>query len=366
MRPALSAPRPALSALRPALSALRTRLTPPVSLSRHLVHGHSVKKNTFCYGPEYAIYDEKYYKCKMLPKIISNQTEMFRFYSCIFKVSQQKKSTARAVFNQACEIANSYTIETSNGSFISEDGGKSVDFNEKLWTRMGELIGVALHEYVQMSTRMANLERLRNQVYLSTKRKSNIYQACSQNNLSLEHGRSDGDLPDIGPVPNEKRHAKIAGNSSFQKLERQGASPEKFDSDNRESLASILEKYNQCGGGDADSRSPLLKSGLDTAEKSSSPLQARPPGTRGGGQHSSMDNLLSQLSYSKFHQPPIYNVSPDDRGRHQLPSYQGDINVRQLKLSARSGAGQQDFEIIREFESGSTQQLSSQFQLKRQ
>lgn len=62
------------------------------------LHGHSVKRNVFAYGPEYPIYDLNYYKCRIIPKLLSNITDMFRFYSCIFKISQGKTKTGRAVF----------------------------------------------------------------------------------------------------------------------------------------------------------------------------------------------------------------------------------------------------------------------------
>ena len=36
------------------------------------LHGHSVKKNVFAYGPEYPIYDLNYIKCRLFPKTLSN------------------------------------------------------------------------------------------------------------------------------------------------------------------------------------------------------------------------------------------------------------------------------------------------------
>jgi oligoribonuclease NrnB/cAMP/cGMP phosphodiesterase (DHH superfamily) len=51
------------------------------------LHGHSVKKNVFLYGPDYDIWETNYYKTRMFPKLISNRTEMFRYYSCIFRIA---------------------------------------------------------------------------------------------------------------------------------------------------------------------------------------------------------------------------------------------------------------------------------------
>lgn len=50
-------------------------------------HGHSSKKNTFAYGPAYPINEPLYFKSKVLPKLLSTKTTMFRFYSCIFRIS---------------------------------------------------------------------------------------------------------------------------------------------------------------------------------------------------------------------------------------------------------------------------------------
>jgi hypothetical protein len=60
-------------------------------------HGHSQKKNMVVYGPSYMISQPQYLKSKILPKLISLRSEMFRYYSCIFKISEYKKTIGRAV-----------------------------------------------------------------------------------------------------------------------------------------------------------------------------------------------------------------------------------------------------------------------------
>ena len=59
----------------------------------------------------------KYYKCRLLPKLLADKTPMFRYYSCMFRVSEWKKGTARSVFSEIYDLVNCFTIETSNGSF---------------------------------------------------------------------------------------------------------------------------------------------------------------------------------------------------------------------------------------------------------
>lgn len=84
-------------------------------------HGHSVKKNVFAYGPEFPLIHKYYYECRLFPKIVSSKTEMFRYYSCIFKISEFKESTARAVILRNFKIPLTYTIEASNGSFYNHE-----------------------------------------------------------------------------------------------------------------------------------------------------------------------------------------------------------------------------------------------------
>jgi hypothetical protein len=71
-------------------------------------HGHSVKKNVFIYGPEYNLFETNYYKTRIFPKLLSEKTEMFRYYSCSFRIANFKRSTARAVLLK--HIPHCYTV----------------------------------------------------------------------------------------------------------------------------------------------------------------------------------------------------------------------------------------------------------------
>lgn len=84
-------------------------------------HGHSVKKNVFTYGPEFPIFSSNYLKCRVLPKLLSNKTEMFRYWSSVFRVSSSKKRTSRVVFYQLHNIVHCFTVESSNGGFYSSE-----------------------------------------------------------------------------------------------------------------------------------------------------------------------------------------------------------------------------------------------------
>lgn len=77
------------------------------------MHGHSWKKNVFMYGPQYPIHDMRYFKCRLLPKLMGEQTEMFRFYSCKFRIEKAKEKTARVVLWREFNILNCFTLEAS-------------------------------------------------------------------------------------------------------------------------------------------------------------------------------------------------------------------------------------------------------------
>ena len=82
------------------------------------MHGHSKKKNIFIYGPYYQIHHENYLKMRVIPKLLSDFTPMFRYFSCKFRVSQSKLKTARIVLHKEFGLMNSFTLEASFHGFI--------------------------------------------------------------------------------------------------------------------------------------------------------------------------------------------------------------------------------------------------------
>ncbi|CAD8208102.1 unnamed protein product [Paramecium octaurelia] len=116
------------------------------------LHGHSIKKNAFLYGPEYTLWNYNYYKCRILPKLLSQKTDMFRFYSSLFKISLNKRSTARGVFSQLYDIVNCFTIETSIGKYYNQT--QTFDFTSKHWLNMGWIIGETLIDMIDIQNEM--------------------------------------------------------------------------------------------------------------------------------------------------------------------------------------------------------------------
>lgn len=72
---------------------------------------------------------------------------MFRYYSCVFRISQCKETTARAILFKKLNIPFAYTLEASNGYYYDKDTLKNVMFNERLWKEMGETIVKTIHKY---------------------------------------------------------------------------------------------------------------------------------------------------------------------------------------------------------------------------
>jgi hypothetical protein len=62
------------------------------------------------YGPDFNIQHPNYLISRELPKVLASLTSLFRFYSCIFKISSEKSSTARATLNQTLNIPFTYTM----------------------------------------------------------------------------------------------------------------------------------------------------------------------------------------------------------------------------------------------------------------
>lgn len=78
------------------------------------LHGHSAKKNIFAYGEEAEAGTPRYLFGRIIPKILSNLIESFRYDHCVFRAAREKKNTARVYFSNKNGI-NSITFEQSYG-----------------------------------------------------------------------------------------------------------------------------------------------------------------------------------------------------------------------------------------------------------
>ena len=101
------------------------------------LHGHSRKKNVFIYGPYYPLHNERYLKMRVLPKIISNNTEMFRFFACKFRNDKSKRKAARLILWKEFDLMNSFTLEASFNGYINEKRD-TVEFTTNHFIEIGQ------------------------------------------------------------------------------------------------------------------------------------------------------------------------------------------------------------------------------------
>lgn len=103
------------------------------------LHGHSAKRNVFMYGMD----SVGSLQSRILPKLLSKQTEMFRYYACSFKLSKDKRTTARGCFMPFFKIC--YTVESSVSCYY--DTRRNVVFDKSGWRKLGWHLSQALADY---------------------------------------------------------------------------------------------------------------------------------------------------------------------------------------------------------------------------
>lgn len=85
------------------------------------MHGHSRKKNVFMYGPQMPLHSDKYLKMRVIPRLLSEETDMFRYHSCRFQNEQSKAAAARIVINKRFNVTNCFTLEASFHAYFDRD-----------------------------------------------------------------------------------------------------------------------------------------------------------------------------------------------------------------------------------------------------
>ena len=113
------------------------------------IHGHSRKKSVFMYGPHFPLHNERYFKSKIFPKMLGEKTQMFRFWSCKFRIEKSKIKTARVVLFREFGIMNCFTLESSFHGFIDTDRSTKELTTEKL-EEMGSVLGLTMSDYMNL------------------------------------------------------------------------------------------------------------------------------------------------------------------------------------------------------------------------
>lgn len=113
-------------------------------------HGHSIKKNIFMYGPEFPIYSEKYLKSRLLARLMQDRTEIFRYWSGLWRVSEEKRQTARHVLSTEYGIIHCFTVECSNGLFYLQSKHENREFTVQDFRNLGCELGRAMQDLLRL------------------------------------------------------------------------------------------------------------------------------------------------------------------------------------------------------------------------
>ncbi|OMJ93691.1 hypothetical protein SteCoe_3255 [Stentor coeruleus] len=112
-------------------------------------HGHFCKKGSFMYGPSYPLHDLNYFQTRIIPKLLSERTCIFRYHSSRFIMERSKKSTARMVMWKELGIINAYTLETSYFGYLNKDRETMVFCIEDFYT-LAEKLAKTIYEFYFM------------------------------------------------------------------------------------------------------------------------------------------------------------------------------------------------------------------------
>ena len=112
-------------------------------------HAHSRKKNVFIYGPHYPLHSKHYYTMRTIPKLLSERTEIFRYYSSKFRNEPCKRNTARLVIWKDIKLPFSFTLETSCHGYLNSERNTIV-LEEKLLKSMGQSLAETIQEYLEL------------------------------------------------------------------------------------------------------------------------------------------------------------------------------------------------------------------------
>lgn len=113
------------------------------------VHAHSSKKSIFIYGPYFPLHSEHYLKIRIMPRLLSEKTQMFRYYSCRFRNEAHKMHCSRLTIYRECNLPQCYTIETSIMGFLNKER-QNVSFGIPSLQYFGEKFGETLLEWFQI------------------------------------------------------------------------------------------------------------------------------------------------------------------------------------------------------------------------
>lgn len=97
---------------------------------------------------------------RVLPKILSEQTSMFRYFASRFKIEKSKEKTARVVMHREFNIMNCFTLEASFLGYFNEER-VTKDYSIDKYEKMGFKLGTSLYEYLMLKEEDEKLKEIR-------------------------------------------------------------------------------------------------------------------------------------------------------------------------------------------------------------
>lgn len=169
---------PTVCALKALVAEVLASATEPEPLAAFLdVHGHSRKKSVFVYGPHFPLHSERYLKMRVLPQLLSERTDMFRFYSCKFRIQKSKLKAARVVLFKEFGIMNCFTLEASFHGYLNRDRA-TVELTAGMFREVGRTTCEALLEYLTLVEEDDRQKALLRAQFRKRKKARDIAKAC--------------------------------------------------------------------------------------------------------------------------------------------------------------------------------------------
>ncbi|EAR84316.2 zinc carboxypeptidase family protein (macronuclear) [Tetrahymena thermophila SB210] len=129
------------------------------------LHGHSMKKHAFFYGCNKTSDGgaSTWTQVRLIPRILSKKNHLFSIKDCKFRVTDDKKNTARVICWNELKISNSFTLETSFFGYDDlQNDGKPTHFTTQDLSNLGKSLCESIVEYtLVMDILMAELVETR-------------------------------------------------------------------------------------------------------------------------------------------------------------------------------------------------------------
>ena len=106
------------------------------------------------------LHSDKYFKMRIIPKLIAEETPKFRYFSCKFRHEKSKLKAARIVMYRQFNIFNCYTYESSLHGYFDENN-QNYEFTTETYEEMGEHLANSLYEYLMIIEEDERRKRLK-------------------------------------------------------------------------------------------------------------------------------------------------------------------------------------------------------------